>query len=137
MVATPAMRENPVHAARHCLDQHPYRMIVFDRMNQLTPIYRVAGSARGGLNAKNALREAFRIHGGACFYCKRKIKPAELTIDHVETTDAGNSLQNLVVACQLCNRNKGSKRIEAYDPEAGREWLSALLLQVQDRLNRL
>jgi hypothetical protein len=137
MASTPAIRENPAHAARHCLDQRPYRMIVFDRMNQRTPLYRVAGSGRDSLNAENALREAFRIHGGDCFYCKKKIKVDEFTIDHVETTQAGNCLQNLVVACRPCNLDKGSKRIEAYDPDAGREWLSALLLQIQDRLNRL
>ena len=32
---------------------------------------------------------------------------------------------------------KGHQVIEAYNADAGREWLNALLRQVQDRLNRL
>ena len=137
MVAKSASVESPAYAARHCLDEIPYRMIVFERMNQRTPLYRVAGSDKVALNAENALREAFRIHGGECLYCRKRLKAAEFTLDHVETVKAGSYLQNLVIACEPCNKSKANKRIEAFNPEAGREWLSALLLQVQDRLNRL
>jgi 5-methylcytosine-specific restriction endonuclease McrA len=137
MGSKPAASENPIYAARHCLDEMPYRMIVFERMNQRTPLYRVAGSSRQALKARNALREAFAIHGGACFYCKIKVAPEHFSIDHVETTDAGDGLQNLVVTHKACNLDKGRQRIEAYNPDAGREWLEALLRQVQDRLNRL
>ena len=129
--------EDPVHAVRHCLDQLPYRMIVFERMNRQTPLYRVAGSDSGALGAQNALREAFEIHGGECFYCKQGLKKGQETIDHVETVRGGKWLQNLVIACRPCNQIKADKRIEAFHPDAGREWLNALLLQVQDRLNRL
>ena len=137
MGSRPAARENPIHAAGHCLDDKPYRMIVFDRMNQQTPLYRVAGSGRQALNAFNALREAFVVHGATCFYCRKPVAEAEFSIDHVETAGAGNCLQNLVIAHRDCNLRKGSQRIEAYNPDAGREWLEALLRQVQDRLNRL
>ena len=137
MGSEPAAKEDPIHATSHCLDDRPYRMIVFDRMNQRTPLYRVAGSCRSALNARNALREAFSIHGGDCFYCKKRVADEDFSIDHVETVRAGNCLQNLVITHQACNRNKGSQRIEAYDPDAGREWLEALLRQVQARLKRL
>lgn len=136
-MATKFAAEDPVHAARHCLEQLPYRMIVFERMNRATPLYRVAGSSETAMGAKKALREAFRIHDGKCFYCKDGIKKGQLTIDHVETADGGKWLQNLVIACRPCNQKKADKRIEAFHPDAGREWLGALLLQVQDRLNRL
>ena len=137
MGSKPSAREDPAHAASHCLQSKPYRMIVFDRMNQQTPLYRVAGSSKQAQNANHALREAFQIHGGDCFYCKKKVAPDDLSIDHVETVAAGNCLQNLVIAHKTCNADKGCRRIEAYDPDAGREWLEALLRQVQDRLKRL
>jgi 5-methylcytosine-specific restriction endonuclease McrA len=139
MAAKPATREDPVLAASHCLIGMPYRMIAYERMNQVTPIYRVAGSAKSGMNARNALKEAFGVHGGNCFYCKQKIAADNLTVDHVEpeALKKNGHLQNLVLAHKRCNLGKGHKPIEAFKPDAGREWLSALLLQVQDRLNRL
>ena len=132
-------RENPVNAARHCVDDMPYRMVVYLRSNRQTPLYCVAGTAGGPWNAKNALKEAFRIHGGNCFYCGKDVGPNELSIDHAEPVAAGgkSELQNLLIAHRACNANKGNQPIECYNPEAGREWLSALLAQVQDRLRRL
>jgi 5-methylcytosine-specific restriction endonuclease McrA len=134
-----ARKEDPVHAARHCLTGIPYRMIVFERMNQETPLYRVAGSAKAALGAEKALREAFNIHGGTCHYCKQPIKKGDLTIDHAEPSVLGGvgDLQNLLIACKPCNARKGRLPIECFNPDAGREWLSALLAQVQDRLNRI
>lgn len=129
--------ELPENAARHCLDALPYRMIVFDRFNGQIPLYLVAGSSAGAAGAKKALRTAYDRHGGACFYCDEK--PDEMTIDHVEPLKQGgsSSLQNLVISCKPCNARKGESTIEAYKPEAGKEWLSALLAQVQTRLSRL
>ena len=62
-----------------------------------------------------------------------------MTIDHVEPDRfAGrNNLQNLLASCRNCNLTKAQHPIDAFKPEAGREWLGALLRQVQDRLNRL
>ena len=139
MAVEPAKKEDPAQAARHCLTEMPYRMIVFERMNQQTPLYRVAGSTMAACSAENALREAVHIHGGRCFYCKKRVKTDDLTIDHAESSAAGGKaeLQNLLIACKPCNARKGSRTIESFNPEAGREWLSALLVQVQERLNRL
>ena len=109
MAAKPVPVESPAHAARHCLDQIPYRMVVFERMNQHTPLYRVAGSDKDALNAENALREAFRIHGGECLYCRKKLSLSDLTLDHVETVTAGSDLKNLVIACGPCNESKANK----------------------------
>jgi hypothetical protein len=124
---------------QHCLPELPYRAVVFVRQNQALPLYQVAGSDVAAVGAENALRLAFKIHKGRCFYCKTPISDDQLTIDHVEPKAAGGSkqLHNLVIACTECNRKKGANPIEIYDEHAGREWLSALLAQVQNRLNRL
>ena len=138
-MAKAAKKEDPAHAVQHCLTGKPYRMVVYERSNQTTPLYRVAGSDRHALGAEKALREAFRIYGGDCFYCKKPIKAGDLTSDHAEATVSGGKthLQNLLLACKPCNAGKGHKPIECFHPDAGREWLSALLAQVQDRLNRI
>ena len=138
-MASQPSKESPVDATRHCLTEIPYRMVVYVRSNRQTPLFCVVGSTKGASSAENALREAFRIHGGICFYCKKKVRPDQLSIDHVEPLVAGGNkdLQNLVISHRKCNLAKGHKPIECYKSEAGREWLSALLAQVQDRLNRL
>lgn len=114
-------------------------MIVFVRMNGETPLYQVAGSARGALGAEKALREAHRIHGGACFFCQKRLAPDEVTVDHAEAQAGGGRqhLQNLLIACRPCNQKKGQTPIETFDRQAGTEWLTAVLKQVEDRLNRL
>jgi 5-methylcytosine-specific restriction protein A len=45
---------------------------------------------------------------GLCYYCGRKFKPAELTMDHlIPVTRGGKSAQgNLVPACKNCNNKK-------------------------------
>jgi 5-methylcytosine-specific restriction endonuclease McrA len=99
----------------------------------------VAGSAAPPRGAEKALRLAHDTHGGTCFYCKEEVARGAVTIDHVEAAASGGSkeLGNLVVACKFCNSRKASRPIELFHREAGREWLSAVLAQVQDRLNRL
>lgn len=132
-------KEDPAIAARHCLTEIPYRMIVYVRTNQKTPLYCVAGSEMGPSGAKKALSEAFRVHGGDCFYCKKPVQADDLSVDHAEPLTVGgkNEIQNLLIAHKACNIAKGRQPIECYRPDAGREWLGALLAQVQDRLNRL
>jgi 5-methylcytosine-specific restriction endonuclease McrA len=114
-------------------------MIVFERSNGTTPLYLVAGSDLPAMGAEKALRTAYKVHGGNCFYCREPIKADKLSIDHVEPARVAGrvSLQNLVLACTPCNKRKAQKPIEAFNKDAGREWLVALLAQVQDRLNRI
>jgi len=136
----PAQKERPEHAARHCVNALPYRMIVFAKLNQhQRPLYLVAGSGKAAAGAEKALREAHRLHGGECFYCKEAVAADALSIDHAEPEALGGKedLQNLLIACKPCNMRKGHKAIEAFKVDAGREWLAALLRQVQERLNRL
>jgi 5-methylcytosine-specific restriction endonuclease McrA len=132
--------EAPESAARHCLLDPPYRMVVFVRTDgNGTPLYQVPGSPAGPMGAKKALRQAFEIHGGRCFYCTKTPALADLTIDHAQPAAAGgrDDIQNLLIACRPCNQAKGGKPIELFKREGGREWLSALLAQIQDRLNRI
>lgn len=115
-------------------------MLVYKETNgHGKPLYLVAGSSAAAAGAEKALKAAHRLHGGSCFYCREKVAPDAVTIDHAEPALAGgkDDLQNLLIACRPCNIAKGHRAIETFSPEAGREWLSALLHQVQDRLNRL
>ncbi len=45
---------------------------------------------------------------GVCYYCGRKVKPAELTMDHlIPIVRGGKSVHgNLVPACKECNNKK-------------------------------
>ena len=131
--------EDPAIAARHCLEDSPYRMVVYVRSNRNTPLYCVAGSSMGASSAKKALKEAFTLYGADCFYCKKRVLPKDVSIDHAEPIVAGGKgeLHNLLISHKACNAAKGHQAIECYDPIAGRQWLSALLAQIQDRLNRI
>jgi 5-methylcytosine-specific restriction endonuclease McrA len=62
-------------------------------------------------------REIFRRDNYTCQYCGRQA--AHLTIDHVEPRHrgGGHRWDNLVAACQQCNRHKGGRSaIEAHMP---------------------
>ena len=122
----------------HCLDETPYRMVVYVRPNGHVPLYQVAGSSAAAMGADKALREAHRIHGGTCFYCRAELRAEQVTIDHAEPKKrgGGNDIQNLLIACGRCNRDKADSPIELFSAEAGREWLGAVLRDVQARLVR-
>lgn len=49
-----------------------------------------------------------RIAVGRCYYCKRSVPPAELTMDHIVPLARGgtSSKGNLVAACKSCNSRK-------------------------------
>ena len=115
-------------------------MLVFAQLSTHNkPLYWVAGSTAGPCSAGKALKEAHKLHGGVCFYCRKSVKREEVTIDHADPKCAGggDDLQNLLIACKPCNAKKNSQPIEFYRPDSGREWLSAVLRQVEDRLKRL
>ncbi len=130
-------KEDAVVAARHCLGERPYSMLVLERVDHNgVPLYLVAGSADPARKAALALKTALERHGGRCFYCRAT---SDLTIDHAEPKALGGSdtLANLLIACRPCNQRKHHQPIEAFKPDAGKAWLQALLVQVQERLNRL
>ena len=51
-----------------------------------------------------------RISDGVCYYCRRRVGPAALTMDHlVPVGRGGNSVRgNVVPACKDCNTRKKS-----------------------------
>lgn len=132
-----AARERPELGARPCLHDMPYRAVVFHSINQhRTPLYLVARSVAAPMGAEKALKRAFELHGGNCFYCGKKVGADEFTLDHAEPAALGGTgdIQNLLIACRPCNVKKGHRPIEAFSPGAGRKWLKALLDQVEERL---
>jgi 5-methylcytosine-specific restriction endonuclease McrA len=58
-------------------------------------------------------REIFRRDDFSCQYCGKRI--SRLTIDHVTPRHQGgeHSWDNLVTACEVCNRKKGGRTIQA------------------------
>ncbi|WP_381421791.1 HNH endonuclease [Sphingorhabdus arenilitoris] len=105
-------------------------------------LYQVAGSSAGACGAEKALRSAMKIHGGNCFYCNKAMKgepSLDWTLDHVEPTVLGgkSDLFNLVIACKPCNNKKGHQPIDAFNPKAGKKWLSSLKTQIDARLAKL
>ena len=132
--------ERPEAAIRPVFDDVPYRMIVFARLDgQGVPLFYVAGSASDPCGAEAALRLAHKLHKGNCYICGKPIAQANLSIDHVEPKALGgdNSIQNLAIAHKSCNNGKRHTIIEAYAPEAGRNWLEALRGQIEERLRKL
>src|SRR5687767_4367496 len=123
MKALKSAKEKPANGARACLDDLPYRMLVYKETNgHGKPLYLVAGSSAAAAGAEKALKAAHRLHGGNCFYCKKRVATADVTIDHAEAAGVGgrDEIQNLLIACKPCNLAKGHKPIEHYSAEAGR-----------------
>ena len=132
-------------ACQHWSNDLPYRSVVAISIQPThgTILYQVAGDSKAPQNAYNALKLAITKHGGKCFYCKtasaEQPSVLEMTIDHVEALAIGgtNDLTNLVVACKPCNQKKGQNRIDAFNPQATQEWLTALKTQIEGRLKKL
>lgn len=129
----------------HWSQAMPYRAVIAVRLQSINGpmLYQVAGSAQNPCGAEKALRNAMKLHGGQCFYCKitvlaGSISP-EWTLDHVEPSALGGNdhLGNLVVACKSCNQKKGHQPIDSFNPTATAEWLKSLQKQVQRRLSKL
>lgn len=116
-----------------------YRAVVFARTNGQVPLYFVAGTNGGPWGAIKALTASHKVHGGRCYYCQQPVEKGGATIDHVQPKSRGGSdeIQNLVLSCKPCNAAKGNQAIEFYNPGAGKEWLEAVLKQIQQRLDIL
>lgn len=59
---------------------------------------------------------------GLCKYCFKKLKPEEVTFDHVIPASKGGkeNIDNLVIACFHCNCHKGDKI--SYTPKNTPGW---------------
>ncbi len=69
----------------------------------------------------------FNIQSGACVYCGDSMTlklgfAKTATLDHVIPRSRGGPTNegNLVAACSLCNRSKGSLSVKEFQPSAGR-----------------
>lgn len=79
-----------------------------------------------------SLRVLWEEQGGLCWYCRRRVRSKDGTVDHVLAKHRGgtNHKTNLVMACNRCNREKGHHqthrtktlgRLNALRAEAGLE----------------
>jgi 5-methylcytosine-specific restriction endonuclease McrA len=131
-------------SCKHWSNELPYRSLVAVSIHAInfTVLYQVAGASETARGAEKALKLALEKHGGDCFYCKKSKATnvtIEMTLDHIEplALGGGSELSNLVVACKPCNALKGHKVIDAFNPKACEEWLTALAWQVEERFKRL
>jgi 5-methylcytosine-specific restriction endonuclease McrA len=113
--------------------QSPHRDRVVDEAHEATPD--VTGPAyvgslrpatpsrrkrRKGLSNGDAKRRTLiERDGPTCRYCRRHrdvIRGRRLTVDHVVPTGRGGTsdLSNLVLACELCNVDKGDKLVHEW-----------------------
>lgn len=55
-------------------------------------------------------RKQFLKQGGLCFYCQEFLPMTRQNVEHKTAMSLGgkNNLNNLVLACSNCNKNKGS-----------------------------
>lgn len=142
MASQAELVEPQQYRCRHWIDELPYRALVHVRDSvHGTPLYMVAGSTQTARKASSALKDALKIHGGQCFYCKAagEAVAAHLNVDHVEPQCRGGSdlLHNLVVSCKTCNTKKAALPIEAFKPNAGRAWLLGVKALIKARLELL
>lgn len=59
----------------------------------------------------------YMAHGLACVYCGRGIEDgAQLTLDHIVPYSEGgdNDPSNLLTACMVCNRNRGTRAVREF-----------------------
>ena len=115
-------------AAHPLSDEYPYNRIKFVRINQHgRPIYKV-GKGKVEFGAERALRVTFQRFGGKCFHCRREIKKAEFTLDHLRPKHDGGEehIHNLVFACRTCNWSKGAKHLAHFEANIATHYLTAL-----------
>ncbi|WP_422135496.1 HNH endonuclease [Endozoicomonas sp. ALD040] len=56
--------------------------------------------------AKSQLQRLLWLQGNKCFYCKKSLKPADASIDHVMPKSLGGKdiVENKVVCCKTVNQ---------------------------------
>ena len=123
-----------VHVYQHPIRGKPYDQLEYVRQDgNKVALYRVAGSNKTERRGLEALRDAFALVGGSCFYCRKTFKPQPLDKnivhrDHVMPTCKGgtNHLHNLVIACVHCGSAKSDDDIFDFRPSAAKRYQKAL-----------
>lgn len=87
--------------------------------------------------ADASLRQAAIQFGAACFFCRSKVggdTGVPLTIDHARSKKCGgkgiDQLFNLLIACEPCNKRKGSRDIGHFDVDAAARYRDELFNHV-------
>jgi 5-methylcytosine-specific restriction endonuclease McrA len=83
--------------------------------------HRVRTSVRGNRvtsgDRRRAVARLLQRDGNVCYYCREDFTEEVLpTIDHILPVSQGgdNRLANLVLACDWCNRHRGTKTIDQF-----------------------
>lgn len=64
----------------------------------------------GGKHTLAQLQELYQSQGGQCFYCKGDLKAGWHADHYIPLSKGGsNDISNIVIACELCNRQKHDK----------------------------
>lgn len=138
----PRMKHAPI--AHHPLTETPYNKLFHAGSSAHgVPLYAVLGGGAPPCKAPTALRSAFNLYGGRCFYCRAIMPPhvsmQKMSLDHVVPRKQGGTslLHNLVIACKDCNRAKAALPIGAFRQEASRAYLDALEAHIADAIRAL
>lgn len=89
------------------------------------------GAKVSSVEKKRKYRSLLRRDGNLCFWCDVEFSEEwPYTIDHLITQRDGgsNALENLVLACDWCNRERGSMSVGEF-----RAWLRLNYLAPDDR----
>ncbi len=110
--------------------QRLYRIANRDRNLELQRQWREANKDKARAH-KKARRRAKRtkvkvallkVQKGRCAYCRAKLQPADMHVDHIHPLSKGGSsdLSNLQLTCSGCNLRKNAKDPVAFAQELGR-----------------
>lgn len=60
-------------------------------------------------------KKQFLAQGGLCWYCQVFLPVTKINVEHKTAISIGgrNNINNLVLSCSGCNKNKGSKTLTA------------------------
>lgn len=85
---------------------------------------KVRADRRGRGGKSNVRRRAvlMKVQKGRCGYCRTKLEPGKIHIDHVMPRALGgsNRRSNLQLLCEACNLSKGAKHPVAFAQSIGR-----------------
>jgi len=94
-----------------------YRVPMIKKPNKNINRYAYLASEMKMLKATESFkkwnRKQFLSQGGTCYYCDIPLKAVRENIEHIIPKSQGgnNSVKNLVLACWVCNKKKGSKTL--------------------------
>lgn len=95
------------------LDSFSIELVSFDTQKMMNPDIQREEYQKGTLFGTEV--RAYLLHkwNGQCAYCG---KEGKLDVEHVQPRSRGgsNSVNNLVVACRVCNEKKGSKSLTEF-----------------------